>query len=213
MRRARQHIFLLRDCFSSFTVTQIITNEQSDTLRSALITTTAELKVGTGCIVRVDGAKAFQSLLKDHSLKKHGIQLQPGRVKNRNKHAVVEKAIQELEIEIKKQHPEGGPLTSDDLATATSTLNARIRDCGLSSREILHQRDGVTGEQLNFTDSILADKQYKQRQANHEPSSRSQAPKGKSAIPANVGIGDLIFLKCDGDKHLARDKYIVICQV
>ena len=73
----------------------------------------------------------------------------------------------------------------------------------------MHQRDGVTGEQPNFTDSILADKQYKQRQANHEPSSRSQAPKGKSAIPANVGIGDLIFLRCDGDKHLARDKYIV----
>ena len=77
-------------------------NEQSDTLRSALITTTAELKVGTGCIVLVDGAKAFQSLLKDHSLKKHGIQLQPGRFKNRNKNAVAEKGIQELEIEIKK---------------------------------------------------------------------------------------------------------------
>ena len=141
MRCARQHnvIFLLRDCFSSFTATQIITNEQSDSLRSALITTTAELKVGTGCIVRVDGAKAFQSLLNEHGLKKHGIQLQPGRVKNRNKNAVAEKAIQELEIKIKKQHPEGGPQTSDDLATATSTLNASIRDRGLRARDILHQ--------------------------------------------------------------------------
>jgi hypothetical protein len=62
---------------------------------------------------------------------------------------------------------------------------------------------------LNFSDSALADAQHRRRVANHLPSAQSQAPKGKPAVPAEVSIGDLIYIKSDGDKHLARDKYIV----
>lgn len=37
MCRSRQKIFVLRDCFSSFTITRIIANEQRDTLRSIIV--------------------------------------------------------------------------------------------------------------------------------------------------------------------------------
>jgi hypothetical protein len=146
MCRARQRIFLVRDCFSSYTVTQIIPNEQKDTLRSAIIETTAELKSPTICTIRVDGATALHSLINDPHLKARNIKLEPGRLKNRNKNPIAEKAIQELEMELKKQNPEGGPLTPCQLAVATATLNSRVRDRGLSAREIIHQRDNITGE-------------------------------------------------------------------
>jgi hypothetical protein len=51
--------------------------------------------------------------------------------------------------------------------------------------------------------------QQKRRVANHLPSAHSQAPKGKPTVPANVSVGDLIYIKGDGSKHVARDKYIV----
>ena len=47
--RARQRIFVIRDCFSSYTVTRIIPNEQSDSLRDAIIETTSEIMSPAGC--------------------------------------------------------------------------------------------------------------------------------------------------------------------
>ena len=45
--------------FSSFTVSNLLPDEKGDTLKSAIIETTADLKSAKGCIVRVDGATAF----------------------------------------------------------------------------------------------------------------------------------------------------------
>ena len=38
---------------------------------------------------------------------------------------------------------------------------------------------------------------------------KSQAKTGKASKPANVQVGDLVYVKCDGDKHRVRDKYII----
>ena len=62
---------------------------------------------------------------------------------------------------------------------------------------------------MNFSDAILAEQQHDIRQRNHEPSAKSQAVKKSPAFKAHIAIGDLIFLKSDGDKHTARDKYMV----
>jgi hypothetical protein len=208
--RARQKILVVRECFSQFTVARLIPNEQKETLREFLLETTAELKCHAGCTVRVDSSTSFVSLVKDVFLSKQNIQLEEGRVKNRNKNPIAEKAIQELEMEIKRCHPEGGPLTSSQLAKCTAILNVRVRNRGLSAREILLQRDDMTGTQLNFSDEIMCQSQLEKRLDNHGTSALSQAPKGRHAHPADVNVGDLIYLKCDGDKHTARDKYIVI---
>lgn len=209
MCRARQKVLVMRETLTSFTSAKIIPNEQKDSLKSAIVETTADLKSASGCVIRADGAVAFQSLSKDSSLAKHGITIEIGRLKNRNKNPIAEKAIQELELELKKQHPEGGPVSTSQLATVVATLNSRVRTRGLSSKEMLFQRDNMTGEQLNLLDTNLAKEQYNQRSQNHTPSAKSQAPKGKKASRYAVSLGDLVYLKCDGDKHTARDRYIV----
>ena len=72
----------------------------------------------------------------------------------------------------------------------------------------MYQHDGFTGEQLNFMDIHLAEAQNTLHQSNHCASTRSQAHTNKSAQNAHVKDGDLIYFRCDGDKHVAREKYI-----
>ena len=122
---------------------------------------------------------------------------------------MAEKAIQELEFELKREYPNGQKITSHGLAIVTARLNMRIRNRGLSTKEIVFQRDRYTGGQLNINDQILADKQHTIRISNHLPSAHSQATVKQKAKSCNVKIGDLVYMKSDGDKHTAWDKYIV----
>ena len=168
------------------------------------MSTSAELKAPRGCTVRVDGAPSFSSLVDDRDLQNSKIHLEVGRTKNCNKNPVAEKAIQELEFELKREYPNGQKITSHGLAIVTARLNMRIRNRGLSAKEIVFQHDGYTGDQLNINDKILADKQHTIRISNHLPSAHSQA-----TVKQKAKIGDLVYMKSDGDKHTARDKYIV----
>ncbi len=207
LRRSGQKIFILRDTLTSYTVSKLILNEQSDTLRHALIETAAELTSPTGASIRVDGA--FQPLVNDPLLLRHGLKLEVGRLKNKNKNPIAEKAVLELEIELRKCFPDGRPVTPSQLAVTVATLNKRIRGRGLSAKEMLQQRDNVTGEKLNISDKYLAEQQYKNRLANHGPSARSKASITTSTTKSCITPGDLVFLKDDGTKHTARERYIV----
>jgi len=208
MRRNRQHILLVRDAFSSYTTTRLIADETRNTIRSALLETTVELASPSGCTIRVDCAPAFQGLTHDASLMQHGIKLDVGRTKNKNKNPVAEKGIQELERELKRAYPDGSSVTSAQLALVTATLNSRIRNRGLSAKEIVYQRDNRTGQQLNFADSALAESQHNSRLANHLPSALSQSRSNHPPRTYDVKTGDLVYLKNEGDKHTARDTYM-----
>ena len=83
MRRAGQFIFVVRDSFSSFTLSRILPNKRSDTIRSAILECTAELKSPTDCTLRGDGA--FSCLASDKELLSHNIVIEVGRLKNPNK--------------------------------------------------------------------------------------------------------------------------------
>ena len=85
-----------------------------------------------------------------------GIEIEVGRLKNRNKNPMGEKAVQELEYELKRCKPDGGPVIPSELTTITATLNKRVHNRGLTAREILLQQDSLTGDQLNFNDKLLA---------------------------------------------------------
>ena len=207
--RARQSILLIGDCFSSFTATRLIPNEQAILLRAVIIEAIAELKDASGCIIRVDGASAFSGFAKDRVLDSLNISLEIGRIKNKNKNPIAEKAIQELEKELKRAYPEGGPITPPQLALVTAMLNTRVCDRGLAAKEILFQCDSYTGDQLNISDKALADSHFANRQANHLYSARSKAPNARPATKANVKVGDLVFVKQDGNKHTTREKYLV----
>ena len=95
------------------------------------------------------------------------------------------------------------------MTLVTATLNTRVSDRGLAAKEILFQRDSYTGDQLNISDKALADSQFAKRQASHLYSARSKAPNARPAAKANVKVGDLVFVKQDGNKHTTREKYLV----
>ena len=85
-------------------------------------------------MIRVDPAPGFMALRNDETLKSLRLSLEIGRVKNPNKNPVVEKAMLELEEELLKQEPTGGPVSQLGLFITVARLNSRIRYSGLSAR-------------------------------------------------------------------------------
>ena len=209
IRRRKQCIFAVRDVHSSFTVASIIPDEKSSSLQSALITTTASIRVPK-CTIRVDTAPGFNSLKNDSVLSAHGITLDYGRIKNLNKNPVAERCNQELELELLKIDSTGAPVSEVILQDAVHSLNSRVRTRGLSSREILFCRDQITSAHLDIDDNALNESQQNIRHQNHAPSSKS---KSKSGVPASISaiqVGSLVYLKKEGDKFQSRDSYIVV---
>ena len=212
MRRFKQKLYILRDTFSSFTTAIIIDDETSDTLRSALITSISSLRASpqTKVIARVDNAPGFKSLNDDSILKKNYITLDFGRKFNKNKNPVIDKGILELHTELLKYTPEGGPVSALNLAIVLNYLNSRIRNRGLSSWEMLFQRDQLNQVQLDIPDATLSKMQQDIRIKNQKYSAISKARGGPIAKSSPVCLGSIVFIKDDGDKTRARDKYLIV---
>lgn len=211
IKRERQLIFVLRETVTSYTCSCIIDSERSEALREALISLCVGLRPldGPSAVVRVDPAPGFQGLMDDDLLKKHRIMLELGRHKNINKNPVAEKAVQELEDELLRYDPTGGPVSSLALSIVVAQLNARIRERGLSSREMWYQRDQFTNSQLPMSDQSMIQKQYESRIKNHPHSENSKTPSGKTLF-CQVQVGDLVYLYSDRNKNRGRDRYLVV---
>ena len=202
---------ILRETVSSYTLTCLVESERREHLLDALVILCAQFHTpGSDVLtIRVDAGPGFVSLSKDPRLSQHGIKLDIGNVKNKNKNPVAEKAIRELGVECLKLQPEGVPLTNVMLAVATSNLNARIRANMMSAFEIWTQRDQVTGEQLPLDDRALITNQKNARLHNHPYSEKCKASPGATNdyVPK---VGDLVYLRSEGDKTRSRDKYMVV---
>ncbi len=106
-------------------------------------------------MIRVDTAPGFVSLKNNSELSAHGITLDYGRIKNINKNPVAERCNQELELELLHIDPSGAPVSAVVLQDAVHNLNLRVRNRGLSAREILFCRDQVTSARLDINDYVL----------------------------------------------------------
>ena len=211
MKRERQNILVLRETVTSFTMAVLVHDEKVETLKSSIVSLVSKVRPSTAspAFIRVDPATAFQSIFNRLQLSDYNIILEIGRFKNRNKNPVIDKAIKELEREIRLQNPIGGPLSSMSLDMAIATLNSRLRHPGLSSQEMWTGRDQVSGEQLALNDRNLIDAQHRRRIANHPYSEKAKA-RGHSRMPTViVDIGDLVYLYSDGNKNSPRPRYIV----
>ena len=171
---------------------------------------TTDLIKGDISVVRVDNAPGFQSLKEDKVLCDAGITLEFGRVKNKNKNAVADKCIQEVESTLLKVIGSYRPIQPRELDRVLSIVNKHVRNSGLSSRELLFQRDQYSGQQIPFTDKAMSDRQMALREQNHPSSEYTKARGGALATHADVSIGDLVYIKKEGDKFNARDIYIII---
>ena len=129
------------------------------------------------CSHLVDPAPGFTSLANDEELRRHKITIEIGRVKHENKNPVAVKCIAELIDELLRITPEGGPVSPLTLAIATANLNTRIRERGLSSREMRFQRDQFTNCQLPISDLDLIRQQHSHRIYNHPAREKSKTPR------------------------------------
>ena len=127
MCREKQNILVFRDTFSSFIISSIIADEQHQTMCSDLICSVSLLRPNpqTKITIRVDNAPGFFALRNHFVLEQSLIELDFGRVHNKNKNPIVDKGIRELNPEILRHLPEGGPILPSTLALATSQLIAR----------------------------------------------------------------------------------------
>ena len=211
IKRARQLILVLRECVTSYTIASLVTDETHHSLRDALVSLCIELRPvgGPPAVIRTDPAPGFVTLQDDSVLRKYNITLEIGRVKNPNKNPVADKGIQELEHELQRLEPSGGPITRLTLSIAVSHLNTRIRGRGLSAREMMFQRDQFNNRQIPVHDRELILQQHHQRTANHHHSAVSKSPHGVLPSAPDIDVGSLVYLHNDGNKHQARPRYLV----
>ena len=129
---------MLQESTTSFTASCLVHDEKHDTLRDALTQLIVGLHPldGPQAIIRVDPSPGFQSMANNDSLSHLNVTIEVGRIKNKNKNQVAEKAVRELKEELIRQEPGGRPVRAVGLALATARLNSRLRLLGLSSREL-----------------------------------------------------------------------------
>ena len=208
IKRNRQAIFALRDIHSAYTTAAVIPDETASSLRSALFLC-AFLRA-PACSVRVDNAPGFRSLKGDPILLSKGIEIDLGNVKNINKNPCAEKCNQELELELLKVDSSGAPVTDLVLQSAVDTLNSRVRNRGLSAKEIVTCRDQVTNEPLSIDDRLLCQQQEQLRERNHPASARSKASGAPLAPTPTLPTGSLVYIKSEGDKFHPRELYVIL---
>jgi len=211
IKRERQNILVVRECVTSFTRTCIIENEQASSLREGLILSCLGLVPldGPHAVIRVDNAPAFISLENDKLLSSYRLSLDLGRTKNINKNPVAERAVQEVEEELLKLDPMGKSVSNLTLAQATNNLNSKIRSRGLSSREMLLQRDQFSNKQITVSDEQLINEQHEQRLQNHSFSEKSKHPNLNPPVQSDATTGDLVYVNSDLSKSKSRDRYLV----
>ena len=192
---------------SSYTTALIVDDEKADTLRSALIISTSFLRANP-CTIRVDTSPGFLALRNDDMLNSLGIQIDFGRIKNKDSNSVIDKGIQELEIEFLK-HGASECLTHLQLQLSIDTLNSRIRNRGFSAKEIILKRDQFTNTNIEVSDQKLSQEQQAKRAQNHLSSSLSKAGTKSTISRVVATVGDLVFIKHEKQKHKLRDRFIV----
>ena len=89
-------------------------------------------------------------------------------------------------------------------------LNDRIRDGGVSARELWTKRDQFTGQQLPINDNKVISSKYENRLKSHKASSKYRSRGKESVSKPDVNVGDLVYLKSDRDKTKPRDRYIIV---
>ena len=72
------------------------------------------------------------------------------------------------------------------------------------------QRDQFSNKQIPLTDQNLIIAQHEQRLKNHPHSEKAKCPSGKLPVSPEIEIGDIVYLRCDGNKTKSRDRYLVV---
>ena len=209
-----QNLFIIRESLSQFTQGIIIPDQRATTLEEAIMRTVLELIPDNGTTIRVDGAKAFQSLKissdEDESyLAKYNIKLDIGRTLNRNKNPQAENANKEVEKEILRIWPNGKFMNNIDMAMVMKNVNSRIRYNGHAPKEILLRRDLISHQEKSIVDNEVITSQAENRAANSQHQSKHLEKTRKKSPAQTFQVGQLVFVRSLLTKSKARELYIV----
>ena len=138
------------------------------------------------------------------------MKIEKRRKKNKDSNPIGEKAVREFREQKLRFKPEGGAISDTERAMITASLNRMVRNRGLSSKEIVLNRDQHTMIDVNLDDDKLANKQLQLRDKNHSSSSLSKSKTKRPAPFIKVWPGALVLLKKDLLKTRARETYIVV---
>lgn len=208
--RYSQPVLFIREYVTSYSQAKLVRDEKASTMREGLIMLTSELipKSGPKAIIKVDPASACRSLVGDTELLKHGIVLELGQPKYKNKNPVGERGIRELHSELNRVL-EGTVITARSLAMAVASLNSRLRREGLSAWEMWTHRCQFTGSQLPVEDLVLISSQECKKKLSHTPSATSKARGKSQSAYSPIRRGQLVYINSDRSKLKKRDRYIV----
>ena len=202
LKRASQLILVNTDRFSNFTTATLVDSEKREDLARGLLQIITPIRHNNRVLVRTDRARAWLSLLQspDPQLVRNGVELDLKDHANPNSNAAVDKIMQELEGELVKLAPHGGKIDAGVLAQATTNLNNKVRQHGLSASQLHFARDQHTGKNLPISDSRIR----KVREERKAASSRHSPPP-----PVPLQPGQVVYIKGEGDKHTSRNPHIV----
>ena len=201
IKRAKQNILIVRDHFSSYQDALLIQSEKATDLKEGIITLTSTMRRPGEIYVSADNAPGFKPLLNntDEDLQKLKITMVKTDELNKNSNAVVDKACQELEEELKRLEPEGTEISNTTLKLAVLNLNAKLRRRGnISAFELSHARDQNTGKNLAIDDRIIRENQLMKREDRKTRANQQQ-----------IHVGDTVKLKNRHDKHKASEIFLV----
>ena len=116
----------------------LIPSEKAEDLANTIIQVVTPIRRSNSILVRVDKAPGFLKLINSSQsiLSDVGISLQMGNDENKNSNCIVDKAIDQLENEIKKISHSGDQITITHLAQCVLLLKNKIRNRNLSASEI-----------------------------------------------------------------------------
>ena len=111
---------------------------------------------------------------------------------NVNKNPVAENAIKEFHKERLKLNPSGGRINEMERCIITKNMNSRVRERGLTAKEMAFNRDQITNEVKPANDMALSFDQLKMRTHRH--------PQVEHQAHVDFCVGDDVFLKADKSK-------------
>ena len=212
IERFGQKILLTREKLSQSTWLELIPDQTTATFRKSILKTVLPWAHPAGATVRCDGAAALASLAKETEsegsvFNQFNIRLEVGRPHNVNKNAVAENAIREAEKEILKYRPTSKALTDEDLTVIAKLMNDRVRNRGVTAKEILTKRDCITNEHKQIDDKALSEQQFEQRlDSNTRAKDRKPGPKQDE----DFHVGDIVYIRNQLSKHQPREQFIVV---
>ena len=153
---------------------------------------------GTPAVVRTYPAPEFAAPVDDKLLRYHGIAIEIGRVKNKNKNPVAEKAIRELEDELLRTFG----WCSD---CAISHCCNCPTGCSNSQPMSVSKRATDASGPVQQSAKPLAGRsmileQHKQCLDNNPHSECSKAPRINNLPKTNIVVGDLVYIYGDRNK-------------